>query len=154
MNKIIRFGKWDNNPIEWLVLKEDDFGMLVVSKNSLFTAKFNNSSNNPEWKDSDIRKYLNGDFFDKAFSDIEKKKVMNAFLSDVDSKDDVFLLSDNEANSYITRDDRRSISSQRWWLRTKRETYYLWGVDMDGAVDRKFNSNDTQGTHPAVYLKK
>lgn len=108
--------------------------MLVVSKNSLFSARFHNSRNHPEWKDSDIREYLSGDFFNKAFSNTEKKEILKVFLSDVDSKDDVFLLSCDESNNYINSNTRISISSQKWWLRTKRDIYYLWGVDTDGTI--------------------
>ena len=71
--RIITLGTWDGKPIEWIVLKEEDFGTLVLSKNILFQSKFDDSSN--IWKDSYIRRYLNNDFFNH-FTNLEKKEFL------------------------------------------------------------------------------
>lgn len=39
--RIITLGKWEGNPIEWIVLKEESFGTLVISKDMLFSYRFN-----------------------------------------------------------------------------------------------------------------
>ena len=36
--RVITLGTWNGNPIEWIVLKEDGFQTLVVSKWPLFSA--------------------------------------------------------------------------------------------------------------------
>lgn len=109
--RVITLGTWNGNPIEWIVLKEDDFSALVVSKNVLFTRKFDPSSN--DWNNSEIRAYLNGDFFRQAFTDEDRKFVVNAFVDG--RKTDVFLLSKGEAESYMSRSE---LATNSWWLRS------------------------------------
>lgn len=150
--RIIKFGTWDGKPIEWIVLKSDSFGILVVSKNSLFTSRFDDNSN--EWKKSYICKYLNSDFFNTAFSDDERQRIVNVLLKEEKSKNDIFLLSTEEAELLGDSSKRREFSSTRWWLRTVRETYTLWGVDHDGCIDRNFRYNETQGVHPAMWIRE
>ena len=89
--RIITLGKWNDKPIEWIVLKEETFGTLVLSKDILFKDKFDDNSN--DWIKSHIRKYLNEDFYKKAFSEGEKLKIVNAKLEDVkSSKDNIFFV--------------------------------------------------------------
>lgn len=96
--RVITLGTWNGNPIEWIVLKEDDFSTLVVSKNILFTRRFDPNYN--DWNNSEIRTYLNGDFFRQAFTDEDRKSIVNTFVEG--RKTDVFLLSKNEAESYMS----------------------------------------------------
>lgn len=136
--RTITFGTWNNVPIEWIVLKEDDFKMLVVSENGLFKAEFNNNRIN-RWSESNIRFILNEKFFFEAFNYEEKKKIVNVRLKeeivkeDVDeciikssnneTKDNVFLLSMHEVLS-MTKEDR--MIENKWWLRT------LWSKKTKG----------------------
>jgi len=150
--RIITLGTWDGNPIEWIVLKEQGFGTLVVSRNILFSIRFDN--NNNKWKTSNICNYLNSDFYNSAFTYDEKIRIVNVVLTDVNSKNDIFLLSTEEAALIGDNSERSAISPSRWWLRTIRESNTLWGVDHDGCIDRNFGYNDTQGVHPAMWIRE
>lgn len=151
--RVITFGTWNGAPIEWLVLKKDNFQVLLISKSSLFAKQFN-SSNNNYWNTSTLCSFLNKEFWNTAFTTDEKKMVINTHLIDVASKNNVFILSyDESRNLFNGNDERKTISSSRWWLRSQNESH-VWGVDTDGLVDRKFSSTETQSVHPAIYIRK
>lgn len=108
--RIIEFGTWNGKPIEWLVLKEEGFATLVISKDTIGKYHFDGDSSNSSWAHSWLRTFLNNDFYEKAFTAEEKKEVVNAKLTDVgNAKDNVFLLSENEVRTLLTleNDDYR-----------------------------------------------
>lgn len=147
--RVITLGTWNGNPIEWIVLKEDDFSALVVSKNVLFTKRFDPSSN--DWNNREIRAYLNGDFFRQAFTDEDRKSVVNTFVDG--RKTDVFLLSKGEAASYMSEAELNTCFW--WWLRSPSPNYdnLSWIVNSSGSFDYSYVYNDVGGVHPAVYVK-
>ena len=107
----VKFGSYpqtqygDIKPIEWLVLSRENNQMLVISKYGLEARRFDRISNS--WKNSEIRKWLNGDFYNQAFSGSEKKYINYSNLSDVATTDNVFLLSEEEAEKYFVNNKAR-----------------------------------------------
>lgn len=80
----------------------------MVSKQILFAKRFDSSSNN--WANSELRNYLNGEFFEQAFTPKEKQCIVNSILTDVNNtKDDVFLLSTDEIS--LLENDQQSINA-------------------------------------------
>lgn len=149
--RVITLGTWNGNPIEWIVLKENDFSALVVSKNVLFTRRFDPSSN--DWNNSEIRAYLNGDFFRQAFTDEDRKSIVNTFVEG--RKTDVFLLSKGEAASYMS--GAELTASYRWWLRSyssydNNRSWNIFGVN--GEFDYYGVVYDSYGIRPAMYVKE
>ena len=147
--RVITLGTWNGNPIEWIVLKEDDFSALVVSKNVLFTRRFDPSSN--DWNNSEIRAYLNGDFFRQAFTDEDRKSVVNAFVDG--RKTNIFLLSKGEAESYMS--GAELTANFEWWLRSPHPYYdnHFWCVFSGGSFGCHAIYN-TYGVRPAMYVKE
>ena len=97
----ITLGTWGGKPIEWLVLKEEGF-TLVISKDKIGSYCFGSSS----WAHSSLRTYLNNDFYENAFTAEEKKEIINAKLTDVgNAKDNVFLLSENEVRTLLSKEN-------------------------------------------------
>lgn len=147
--RVITLGTWNGNPIEWIVLKEDDFSALVVSKNVLFTRRFDPSSN--DWNNSEIRAYLNGDFFRQAFTDEDRKSVVNTFVEG--RKTDVFLLSKGEAESYMSGAELNTGSW--WWLRSPypyhNDCSYI--VNSDGSFSGNYDHYAYE-IRPAMYVKE
>ena len=160
----IKFGSYpqtssgQNQPIEWQVLSIENNKMLVISRYGLDAKRFDGSSNN--WKNSKIRKWLNGDFYNKAFTDQEKKSINLSNLSDVGTSDNVFLLSKDEAEQYFANDDARRCKATDyavkngayvdagsvfksgkgyswWWLRSTYPYYdfYVYYVPNDGSFN-------------------
>lgn len=172
----ITLGTWDGSPIQWIVLKEQDGKALCISKNILFSRCFNsNRSDGHQWADSDIRKYLNHDFYEKAFTVDEKKKIVNTYIKDEmdelkkiyenhgwgwnpvtkeirTSKDNIFLLSFAQAENHMTQNERNL--GTYWWLRSPyvNSTEYTWSIRSDGNFDYSYVSH-VYGIRPALYLK-
>ena len=98
--------------VEWLVLEVKDGKALVVSKYALDCKQYNTSNTNVTWETCTLRKWLNTDFINSAFSSVEKAKIPTVTVS-ADKKhghsanpgnatqDQVFLLSITEANKYF-----------------------------------------------------
>ena len=84
--RIVTLGTWDGKPIQWIVLKESKLGSVVISKDGLFQRQFD--YNNRDWPDSDIRAYLNGEFFQQAFRAEERKRIINTIIDG--KKTDIF----------------------------------------------------------------
>ena len=132
----IKFGNYpqtangDIKPIEWQVLEKENNKMLVISKYALEAKRFDSSSNN--WANSEICKWLNVEFYNKAFSKKEKKIIKNSSISTIVyekkkksvffesllrkeetvksnelTDDKVFLLSKEEAEKYFANDNAR-----------------------------------------------
>ena len=111
--RIVTLGTWDGKPIQWIVLKENKLGSVVISKDCLFLRQFD--SQNRDWPDSDIRAYLNGKFFQQAFRAEEQKRIINTIIDG--KKTDIFLLSKEEAENWMTSNERNC--SRNWSLRSR-----------------------------------
>lgn len=128
--RIVTLGTWDGKPIQWIVLKESKLGSVVISKDFLFTRQFD--SKNRDWPDSDIRAYLNREFFQQAFRAEERKRIINTIIDG--KKTDIFLLSKEEAENWMTSNERCGTGT--WFLRSR---YDSSGVD--AVCDRNIVGN-------------
>ena len=135
----VKFGSYpqtsngDIQPIEWQVLSIENCKMLVISRYGLDVKRFDGSSN--EWKNSEIRNWLNGDFYNKAFTDQDKKYINLSNLSDVGTSDNVFLLSKEEAEKYFANDTARQCKATDYAV--KNGAWVGSGSWLDGGVSRK-----------------
>ena len=118
---IVLFGKYEQDnvttngqeAIEWLVLdKKSDGSLFLVSRFGLDAMPYNEKLGPMKWESSTIRRWLNGTFYDAAFSSTEKNKIQTTDVVNndnwywgteggKDTKDKVFLLSDDEAKKYF-----------------------------------------------------
>lgn len=132
--------------IEWLVLEVKDGKALAISKYAIDCKQYNTSYTDVTWETCSLRKWLNNDFINTAFSDDEKAMIPTVTTS-VDGKneystnpgnetqDQIFLLSISEADKYFTSDTARQckptdyavaegayVNSDNgnclWWLRS------------------------------------
>ena len=129
--KTIKLGTWNSETIEWLVLKEEGVFKLVLSKNPVIDMQLSTSGT---WASTNFRSWLNEDFYTQAFTEKEKEKIVSAKLEDVNCKDNVFLLSKDEAETLMTQSERKrgngscagrcyeclncEALGMCWWLRT------------------------------------
>ena len=97
-------------PIKWKVLSADDSGMLLISDRALDCAQYSADGSDCTWQDSSIRKFLNEEFYNTAFSDEEKQLILDTEVENAansaygtycgeNTTDRVFLLSYAEVNS-------------------------------------------------------
>lgn len=174
--RVITLGTWDGNPIEWIVLKEDGFQTLVVSKWPLFSSGFNqNNSDGNRWDSSALRNYLNSSFYQSAFDENEKKKIISAYLSDSNgTNDNVFVLSLSEAENLMTQNERAygnkagcngnncsdcyQYSHQHgtcWWMRSPYtdDSQYALNISYFG-YNNCDNVSCILSVRPAMYVKE
>ena len=127
----IKFGSYSQTssgqkqPIDWLVSAKENNKILVISRYGLDCKIFDSSSN--VWANSEIRKWLNGDFYNNAFSADEKKSINLSNLSDVGTSDNVFLLSKQEAEKYFAYNNDRECKVTEYSKKyAKRLGFYVW----------------------------
>ena len=95
----IKFGNYpqtangDIQPIEWQVLAKEENKMLLISKYGLEARRFDSSSN--DWINSEIRRWANNIFYNKAFNKNEKKYIRNSTIS-MNEKIDIYDFDENE----------------------------------------------------------
>lgn len=160
--RTITLGKWDGQPIEWLVLKEDEFKTLVISKDILFFRRFDSRRSNSGnmWDTCELRSFLNVDFYNNAFSNAEQKKIINCKISGEEfptTKDNIFILSVKEATNLFSSNDERRLGNI-WSLRSKHcdGLQYTSHVREDGVVKDISSSctytDNSYGIRPAMYI--
>lgn len=150
-------------PIEWLVLKRENNKALITTKYGIECKKYNETYTNVTWETCTLRKWLNNDFYNNAFSSEEKNKLLNTKVHTPDNpkyntkggndtNDKVFLLSIEEAEKYFSSNKSREckptpyakqngayLDSDNgncwWWLRSPGlGQCRAAGVGIDGCV--------------------
>lgn len=123
---IVYFGTYEQDndttngkeDIEWLVLAKENNRILVVSDKALDCKPYNQSQDYVTWETCSLRKWLNNDFINAAFTAEERAKIPTVTVSADKNpeyntnpgnatKDKVFLLSIVEAEKYFTSDEAR-----------------------------------------------
>ncbi len=168
--------------IEWLVLEVKDGKALVISKYALDCQQYNTSDTDVTWETCTLRKWLNNDFINSAFSADEKAMIPTVTVSadknpDYSTnpgnatQDQAFLLSITEANKYFSSDSARQCNPTKfavangayvnssgncaWWLRSPGDRQdYVAGVMFDGSVFGIgfVGHNDVDAVRPALWI--
>lgn len=139
----IFFGRYeqDNNlsngpePIEWKVIDQGSHTALLISRYGLDLKQYHTDQKPVTWETSWIRSWLNNDFYQISFSDIEKKlihefNVINddtVFIGSWDkikytiggenTEDKIFLLSLKEFEKFLTSDEDKELIGTSYALR-------------------------------------
>jgi tetratricopeptide (TPR) repeat protein len=141
----LTFGSYRGEPLKWQVLAEESDRLLVIAKDSvtikqyytppppepptvievqgvLITLPEYEPSGSPyetSWGGSRIRTWLNEDFYEEAFTEAEKSRILETRVAngtspiDHDTFDLVFLLSSAEAIQYFA-DNADRIARHKW----------------------------------------
>ena len=123
---IVYFGAYEQDvntsngkeDIEWLVLAKENNRVLVISDKALDCQPYNSSYTRVTWETCTLRKWLNNDFINAAFTAEERAKIPTVTVSadknpEYDTnpgnatKDRVFLLSIVETEKYFTSAEAR-----------------------------------------------
>ena len=146
--------------IEWIVLDKDGENYLLISKYALDCQPYNTATEDVTWADCSLNKWLNSEFYGKAFGKAEARMIVPTTVTadknpqyDSDAGQDVnnekvFLLSTKEAEELFSSDSERSCTATEYtksldeldycyWLRTPGENDSSAAyVDMDsGRID-------------------
>ena len=71
--------------IEWRVLDIQDGKALIITEYLLDTTVYNYDMTDVTWETSSLRKWLNSNFYDTAFSDSEKNLIQTTKINNVDN---------------------------------------------------------------------
>ena len=148
VGEYVKFGTYEQDgdftngeeEIDWRVLDIVDEKILMMSKCSLDYQKYNYKTENVTWETCTLRNWLNTDFFNAAFSEIEKTLIPTVTVSadrfhnypttdpGNDTQDKVFLLSSEEVKKYLPQISDRigentkyvngkpnSLEDDKWW---------------------------------------
>ena len=124
VGETIEFGNYPQDkdgtekPIEWIVMKKEGNQVLLLSKYVLDAKSYNEGREDVTWETSDIRQWLNNEFYTTAFNKAEKAKIQTSLIKNEDNskygtnggndtEDKVFLLSEKEADTLFSNDDER-----------------------------------------------
>ena len=152
-------GNVDNGPeaIEWIVLDVQDGKGLLLSKCGLDAKPYNESTSiyRPRetattWEQCSLRKWLNKDFYQAAFSDDEQGRILTTEVDNSDAQrnkewdtdggentaDKIFLLSHYEVfkkyKQYLMNNDAAECIVTPYAI--KRGAYYYTGYQTDGKL--------------------
>ena len=181
---IVTIGGWvqgkngEYKPLEWIVLKRDGGKALVTAKYLVDMMPYGALY----WKDSAVRKWLNGTFYSGAFTESEKNAVCDTALSDElgnDTLDKVFILSWDEAKDCLTRETIKtdfsewgekklreivtptlpagysyaSIHGDPYWLRDIGDEMRVSSLDILGYINKNtLYTDNTTGIRPAMWV--
>lgn len=188
VGETIEFGNYPQDkdgtekPIEWIVMKKEGNQVLLLSKYVLDAKSYNKEWEDVTWETSDIRKWLNNEFYTTAFNKAEKAKIQTSLIKNEDNSEDginggndtedkVFLLSEKEADTLFSNDDEiiakateyaeesgvyvNEEKAADWWLRSPGDySDYAAEVLSNGWVfrDGYFVNRSTEGVRPALHL--
>ena len=188
IGETIEFGNYPQEedgtekPIEWIVMKKEGKQVLLLSKYVLDAKPYNEELEDVTWETSDIRQWLNNEFYTTAFNKAEKAKIQTSLIKNEDNskygtnggndtEDKVFLLSEKETETLFSNKEERIAKATEyatksgvyvneekaacWWLRSP-------GYDSDDAAevdgsgwvggDGSSVYYDYDGVRPALHL--
>jgi len=172
-------GKGKAEKIEWTVLDVNKSGMLLISKKILAQKQYHERAESITWERSSLRAWLNGEFYDSAFTEEEKAMILRTNVKaegnpeyftygGVDTDDCVYILSAAEANKYLKDNLYAEASAyaakngvsvftgfSTWWLRTPGfEQNYACEVNYSGyiSVIGHVVTNKVIGVRPVIWI--
>ncbi len=169
----IRFGRYpqiqgpsvDAEPIEWIILETDGKSAKLLSRYGLTAKPYDEDGGwGVTWENCTLRKWLNSEFLNAAFTDEEKQRLVNVTveaeygpfrIETNDTIDKVFVLDAEEVKKYFVNENERiCIPTGKaigegayiggnhgpgcwWWLRTPSISMpsFVYVVDTDGSFD-------------------
>ena len=188
VGETIEFGNYPQEedgtekPIEWIVMKNEGNQVLLLSKYVLDAKPYNEELEEVTWETSDIRQWLNNEFYTTAFNKTEKAKIQASLIKNEDNswsgtsggndtEDKVFLLSEKEVETLFSNDEERIAKATEyaeksgvyvneekaawWWLRSPGSSSdSAAGVYYNGWVYRNgiYVDGSSDGVRPALHL--
>ena len=84
---IVTLGSWGGEPVEWQILEDmGDGTYILLSVKGLDTVPYHTKDTKVTWEKCSLRAWLNGEFYEKAFSADEKKQLVRSTLKNPDNK--------------------------------------------------------------------
>ncbi|MCL2637296.1 MAG: DUF6273 domain-containing protein [Oscillospiraceae bacterium] len=166
IGEIIQLGEFD-----WRVLDVQDGRALIITENVIENRPYHSPGGDITWEHSEIREYLNGEFYENTFTDEEKIRISETVNINRDSQygtaggnnttDKLFLLSVEDALVYfIDGSPRKAFNAdgdESWWLlrspgNGSNFVLYVANGFIDSG-DGADVSNSNAGIRPAMWVR-
>lgn len=172
VGEIITFGN-DTYSNEWIILDRDGDKLFILNKYAVKISKFHNKWEEITWETSELRSWLNNDYFNEAFSESERALIQQTYLVNDDNPqygteggndttDYIFILSANEVINYLGADQFHPCTTPDgtmtpWWLRVPgRDNKAFTGINIDGGVISYYGTSvfaaEECGVRPAMWI--
>lgn len=161
--KSITLGRYDmdnngsngNERILWDILEESSDKLVLVSHYAIGYKSLGYDNGTQNWQESYLRKWLNTEFYTKAFSLQEQKLILNNEIESFEinkklkTSDYVYILNNEEAQKYYNSDSSRKckvqffnalnvdsfINGTRTWLRDSNVLFKFSYIDPNGDIN-------------------
>jgi hypothetical protein len=141
VGEVIQFGGYD-----WRVLEINGDRVLLLSDKILEQRRYHNTNTNITWATSDIRAYLNGEFF-KSFNEEDKARIVQVTNTNPDNpwfgtpggintQDHIFLLSLDELVLYFGDADQLAKPESE-----REHTWGFYGAHADERIVKCINGS-------------
>lgn len=157
--------------LDWRIVARDGDRALLVSYEVVDDHPYHDTEETVTWADSSIRRWLNSEFLDIAFTPEEQALIQLTWVEDgggegVPSQDRIFLLSYDEACRYLTGSDglkgrpteyMRTLTYYNrfcpWMLRpVEADITTVPGIDSEGELTTLHPRYDPSGVRPAMWI--
>ena len=186
---VIAFGSFEQDgnsengaeAIEWIVLAVENNNMFLLSKYGLDCRPYNLKKAHVSWKTCTLRAWLNNEFLESAFTETERAAILTAAVDNsagqgnerwsipggANTKDQVFLLSYRETETYVAEADRICAPTNYaaaqgaftkaggcwWWMRSPGPVATSAArVGTDGARGNQAVTEGAVCVRPAVWI--
>jgi len=161
----VTFGAWEGKPIRWRVADTSGKMRMLIAEDIVLERPYNELRVDSYWQTTTLRKWLNKEFLQEAFTPEQRMLVINTRRTNepneqfytnggLPTMDKVFVLSKQELDRYLPDTESRNLG-RWWWLRTPGDNLlsvtavdeegnaYLHGVNIDYAAG---------GVRPALWV--
>ena len=163
-------GSGNPEPVEWLVLERKGNVVTMITQYLIDAKAFEETGEPRTWEACSLRKWLNGDFISRTFSDAERNALLETSLETADepeTADRVYLLSDEEMDRFFpegsgSAEKSKALDAARimddfnwWWLRTKDDFFgNPMIVNTEGVVSGNADGYgfDGNGVRPVIRV--
>ena len=159
VGNLVYYGRYaeqqgDPEPIEWIVLDKQDDKLLLITRDCLLRAPFNEERGGAgSFSESTLKTYLNSEFISEAFTEKESDNLIGS------DGEKLFILSSDEALKYFEPDSHRIAKAAAscegggikagdrvmWWLSDVNPDGFVKYVFTDGTVRDKGFAGDYTG---------
>lgn len=187
--KIFTFGHYEQDgntangaePIEWIVLASEKDRILLLSRYALEARPYNTANVAVTWETSTLRRWLNADFMNAAFTAKEQAVILVTTVDNGQTQglpvyrtsggnntvDKLFLLSYQEGQTYLSvATERQCVPTQyvrsrtshtadtiSWWLRSPGKTSaHVIYYSLRGGASTALCNVQTYAVRPALWL--
>ena len=168
-NGFYTIGRWKNNPMQWLILDVQLDKALLIAKDCLLKAPYNEKYEIVTWEQCSLRKELFPKLFDQLFNETEGEQVLLSknmnpdndkykVSNEKETYDKLFLLSFDEVKKYFLVDEARTAcldGDKVFWLLRSPGSFNcsVATVTTDGSINEMGGAVNWIGAvRPAFWL--